>query len=76
MRASVSIPVFFQPKIVPAEKGKTIPNAGELAKPLNNKWATMGFSTTIPDQVTWGGGVVRGWGAALLCAWEQMWPGR
>ncbi|KAL6780927.1 hypothetical protein ACKKBG_A09065 [Auxenochlorella protothecoides x Auxenochlorella symbiontica] len=58
VRASVSIPVFFQPKIVPAEKGKTIPNAGELAKPLKNKWETVGFSTTIPDQVRFQDGAV------------------
>lgn len=54
VRASVSMPAFFQPKVVPAEKGKKIPNAKTAANSLNNKWETVGFSTKIPDKVRLG----------------------
>ncbi|KAL6781687.1 hypothetical protein ACKKBF_B09060 [Auxenochlorella protothecoides x Auxenochlorella symbiontica] len=52
VRASVSIPIFFQPYIVPADPALALPGAGVPANTLpNSKWSEVGFDATIPDRV-------------------------
>lgn len=56
VRASVSIPIFFQPYIVPADPALALPGAGVPANTLpNSKWSEVGFDATIPDRVSHAG---------------------